>query len=185
MRLDIQDGDIVLVHQKGFSWLRLLTGMQYNHVFIIDERIFDDWQIFESIDKGTAPTLLSNYKGQCLTAFRYTGITPEQKQRVRYALAQMGKFKYDYFVPLRAIKRMGIRDTVKTLLKLWSKDYPVNVPHVQDNWIVCSEYAQEAYSRAGIPLQDDKWLLLPDSPLYCPVDEVLEQAWHTDSYGDD
>ena len=180
--MNIQSADIILVHKKGFSWLRLLTGMQYNHVFIIDEPVGSDWQICESIDKGTAQTLLSGYAGSGLACYRYKGITPDQQQDVRLALASMGTFKYDYLVPFRAFKRAGLINGFKQLFKLWCKDYPLEIPHTSDKWVVCSEYAQEAYWSAGIPILDHKFLLLPDSPLYHPVNDVLELVWQTDCF---
>jgi hypothetical protein len=176
--MDIQPADIVLVHSNGISLLRMLTGMYYNHVFIIDERIFDDWKICESIAKGTAPTLLSDYKGQELRAFRYKGITREQQDRVRYELSKMGHFKYDFYLPFRIIWKVKF-GIFKLLFKLWSKDYPLNIPHDKDSWVVCSEYAQEAYSRAGLPILDDKYLMIPDSPLYEPMKKVVDTVWQT------
>ena len=37
--VEFQPGDLVLVHSKGFSVLRLITRMYWNHLLIIDEKV--------------------------------------------------------------------------------------------------------------------------------------------------
>ncbi len=172
--IELQSGDLVLVHNQGFNLLRFLTGMFWNHLFIIDQRIWKDWGILESIGKGPAPQLLSMYEGAELAVYRYKGITHQQQMKVITNARAIGRFHYDFFVPLRVIKRVGIVGFFKLLVKLWTKQYPLEIPHDKDEYVVCTEYAQESYARSKIPIIDNKYLLLPDDVPNCPN---LELVW--------
>jgi hypothetical protein len=172
--IELQSGDIVLVHNQGFNFLRLITGMYWNHLFIIDQPVWKDWGILESINKGAAPQLLSMYEGAELVVYRYTGITPQQQKKVITAARAMGKFSYDFLIPFRILKRTGLFAFLITLVKLLNHQYPLEIPHCTDSYVVCSEYAQECYSRSGIPIIKDCYLLLPDDVQNC---DKLEPIW--------
>lgn len=168
-----ESADLVLVHNLGFNLLRLITGMYFNHLYIMDIPVWKDWGILESIDKGAAPQLLSMYKGAEIAVYRYKGITHQQQMKVLTNARAMGKFHYDYFIPFRVIKRVGLIKFFKLLIKLLNKQFPIEIPHNTDNYVVCSEYGQESYSRSGIPIMDDKYLLLPDDVTRCPQLELI------------
>jgi hypothetical protein len=172
--MNIQPADIVIVHNLGFNFLRLWTGMYWNHLFIIDQRVWKDWGILESIGKGTAPGLLSMYEGAELAVYRYRGITHQQQMKVLTKSREMGRLHYDIFIPFRILWRLGLVKFIKTFIKLLSHQYPLEIPHKADDYVVCSEYGQESYSRAGIPIIEDKYLLFPDDVARCPS---LELVW--------
>ncbi len=155
-------GDIINIHAKGFNFLRLITGLYYNHTIMIDDKIQDDYGILESIDKGTAANLLSNYQGQEVAIYRYKGITSDQQESLRKNARKMGAYHYDFLIPFRVIKRVGIRKSIKLIIQLLNKEYPLEIPHISDSHVVCSEMVQQAYEMAGIPLEENGWLLTPD-----------------------
>ena len=165
--IKFQPGDIVVVHAKGFNWLRVVTGLYWNHAMLIDEPLGEDYGLLESIDKGTAPTLLSNYKGQHIAVYRYIGITPDQQQAIRLAARKLGAYHYDFLIFFRILRRVGIRKGIRLIIQLWGKEYPLEIPKVDDKYIVCSEYCQQAYELAGIPLEDKGYLLTPDGLALC------------------
>lgn len=163
----LQPGDIINVHSNGFSLLRLLTGLYWNHTLMIDESIGDDYGILESIDKGPAAPLLSNYRGQEIAVYRYKGISLDQQERLRLIARQKAKYKYDFLIPVRTIQRVGLRKGIKLIIQLLNKEYPLEIPHIQDSYVVCSEYIQEIYAEAGIPLCDNRYFLTPDAVQLC------------------
>ncbi len=171
--IKFKPADLVLVHSQRFNFLRLITGMYWNHLFIIDQRVWKDWGILESIDKGPAPQLLSMYNGAELAVYRYRGITHQQQMKVLTNARAIGKFHYDFFIPFRVIRRVGIIKFFRLLIKLWNKQYPLEIPHNRDSYVVCTEYGQESYSRSGIPIIDDRYLLLPDDVPNCPALELI------------
>jgi hypothetical protein len=172
--MDIQTGDLVLVRNQGFNWLRWITGMYFNHLFIVDLPIWKDWGILESIGKGPAPQLLSMYEGAEIAVYRYKGITHQQQLKVVTNARAIGSFHYDFLIPFRIIKRIGITKFLWEYIKLLNHQYPLEIPHDKDTYVVCSEYGQESYSRSGIPIIDDNYLLLPDDVQNCPK---LELVW--------
>jgi len=165
--MNIQEADLILVHSQGFNMLRFLTGMYFNHLFMIDQRVWKDWGILESIGKGTAPGLLSMYEGAELAVYRYRGITHQQQMKVLTHARNMGRLHYDIFIPFRILWRLGLVKFVKTFIKLLKHQYPLEIPHNVDDYVVCSEYGQESYSRVGIPIINDKFLLFPDDVRRC------------------
>ncbi len=160
--MKFQPADIVLVHAKGFNLLRLITGLYWNHALLIEKEIDGDYGTLESIDKGVAPTLLSNYIGQEIAVYRHKGMTPEIADDVIKAARGMGTYKYDFMIFFRILKRVGLRKGIKLILQFLNKEYPLEIPHIKDEVVVCSEMVQEAYSVGGLPLIDDKYLLTPD-----------------------
>lgn len=171
---EFQPADIVLVHSKGFSLLRLITHMYWNHLALIDEKLESDYGILESIGKGVACGLLSFYTGDELAIYRYKGITPEQQQCVRHAARKEGRYRYDFFIPFRVIKKVGVIGTVKLLIWLWTKKEPPPIPHVKDSYVVCSELGQESYQACTIPLISSAYTLIPEA---VSVNDKVEMVW--------
>jgi hypothetical protein len=172
--INFQSGDVFLVHEKGLNWAQLITRSRWCHAGIIDEVSDGDFGILESItSKGVSCGLLSFYKGKELAIYRYKGITPEQQQDIRHQARKRGRLHYDIFLPLRIIKRIGLIKVIGVLWNLWFGDGKVNVPHQSDNYVVCSELVQEAYSSSGIPLCPDTQLLLPKDV----INDKMELMW--------
>ncbi len=170
--IKFQPADLVLVHSEGFSPLRLVTGMYYNHAAMIDEPILNDYGLIESIGKGPAPTLLSRYCGQEILVLRYKGITPDQQQAVRLAARGNGNATYDYLIVPRILLRVGVKQGVRLIVQLWNKEYPLHIPHIKDDHVVCSENFQEAFVTVG--LLDGTWLLVPDAFVYPDICDKFE-----------
>ncbi len=171
-------GDIVLTHSPGFNFLRVLTGLYWNHVILIDEADFvgdKDYVILESINKGVAIGYLSFYQGCEIAIYRYKGITEEQQQEIRHSAKTRGRWRYDFLVPFKVLKRVGFKKFFELLVQFWSKSYPLKIPHIKDSYVVCSELVQEAYSFAEIPLISDEYILVPDQIALLP--DKLNLVW--------
>lgn len=122
----------------------------------------NDYGIIESISKGVACGLLSFYVGDEIAVYYSEGITAEEQQCVRHAARKEGRFHYDYFLPFRLIKKVGIKRTLQLWIQLRAKKLPLPIPHVKDSYVVCSELGQESYLSCKIPMLGDAYTLIPD-----------------------
>ncbi len=173
--MKLEPGDIVLIHNRGFSWLRLITGLYWNHVLLVDEPSNGDYGIIESIAKGIALGFLSFYKNCEILVLRYRDITTTQQQQLRHAARHFGRCHYDFWLPFRVIKKVGFIGTIRLVIKLWNKQYPIPIPHDSESYLVCSELVQEVYSAVGLPLTSNNFTLTPDEIETC--EDKLVKMW--------
>ena len=177
---DLMPGDIVLVHGRGMvaRGIRLITQSHWAHALIIEEAGGDDYAILEAVPRGLAFGMLGiHYKGEDIAVFRLRQWRPrgdivaqalqglseqEQVQRTIIAKArEMGRYHYDHLVLWRTARELGWRRCLTVLMGMALGDDLPEVPHRRDRYVVCSELIQEAYAAAGVPLIDDRYLLLP------------------------
>jgi hypothetical protein len=148
--------------------------MYWNHLVLIDEVVEGDYGILESISKGVACGLLSFYIGDELAVYRHEDITPEKQQCIRHSARKRGRCRYDFFIPFRIVKRVGVIGTIKLLIWLWTKKDPPPIPHLQDSYVVCSELGQESYQSCELPIIPGDCLLVPDT---VPRIKTLKLIW--------
>lgn len=173
--IEYQPADIVLTKPRGFNLLRFLVHMNWTHLLIIDELLEGDYGILESISKGVACGLLSFYNNYYIAVYRYKGITPEQQQCIRHMARKRGRYRYDFWIPFRILKKVGFLGVFKLIWWLWTKSEPPPLPHFQDSYIVCSELAQESYQACDLRIIDPQYTLIPDAIEWSPLFELVDK----------
>ena len=167
---ELQTGDLILTHSTGFrSWLIQWVQRSYwNHALLVDEPIMDDWAIMESIAKGPAIGLLKEryskeiVRGDIAVFRYYRPLTEEEKQKVRFCARQFELHHYDKCLIFRLISKLGVIGSIRAIVRMrQGKD--VFLPHISDKYIICSEFFQEIFARAMLPVWPSEKLFLPRS----------------------
>lgn len=164
----LKPGDIVLYSGKKplDRLIQWVTRSKWNHVsLVVGKLVTGQYVVMEAAFPGVRLWTLMpiDVFDESKAVYRATDDSNLQLKVVEYAIC-MNQMPYDIFIVWKIIWRHGIRASLRILKSL-------EVPHIIDGEVVCSEFVQEVYSKAGLKLLPDDRLLLPgDIP-------KLETVW--------
>ena len=156
--MQLLPADIILEHGSSFSarLIQFITHSYWNHAALV---VIDD-VLIEANKRGRfrrfalgPPNKMAIYRIIYLN-------TIERDKIVQQALKYEGRV-YDFLLVLRLFQRLGLRKGFSTLKRAIFNSEPISVPHIKDQFVVCSELVQEVYRNAGYPLCEPDKLLFP------------------------
>jgi len=161
-RVIYQPGDIVGVVGKGIiPWLSyhaIVPQTDLFHFLLIGGHadVIDDYNILESIGKGTAFGRLSWYKDRQYIVFRVNHEDGERMGNLAVKLAsKFGRHKYDWKLYLKIFA---------WALGYWTKEIftghipprpvrPTQIPYKTDQDFICIELVFETWKQVGFPIR--------------------------------
>lgn len=179
---ELLPGDIVLERHSFIASHMIQIGLNtyWNHATVIVNSSYD---IVENTGAGVVFENLKNDMNLDIAIYRNPDLSDEERERIaQEAVSLVGK-ENDWLIVPRSVREVGWRTPVviaKALWALWTGDGDVPLPHIEDDYLVCYEVVQEAYSNAGIPLVDDGYLLLPRNVVVPGRDGKLERLFGPD-----
>jgi len=179
---ELLPGDIVIERHSMISSRLLQLGLHsyWNHITVI---VNSDYYIVENTGNGVVLENLENDTNLAIAVYRYPDLSEEERDRIAWeAMTLVGK-ENDWQIVLRSVREAGWQTPIiltKALWALWTDDGDVPLPHIVDDYLVCSEVVQEAYSQAGFPLVADEYLLLPKNVAIMGRDGELERLFGPD-----
>lgn len=164
MEIHLELADIVLYHGASFSarLIRFVCNSHWNHAAIVVRAQIWPRLVMEADVKGKLREFELEPPSK-MAIYRMESLTPAQRYKiVDEALGFKGSV-YDFLIVWRIFRRVGLMEGLRILYRMVYKGEDCPVPHFVDEFVVCSELCQEAFSKAGIPLCPDVQLLLPST----------------------
>jgi len=163
-RVIYQPGDIVgVVGGKGpLTWLSyhaIVPQTDLFHFLLIRDRIGveDDYEILESIGKGTAIGRLSWYKNRQYIIFRVNHEDVERMGNLAAKLASTyGRHRYDWKLYAK-IFAWALGYWLKEIVTLHIPPrlvYPAQIPYKTDQDFICIELVFEAWKMVGFRIRE-------------------------------
>lgn len=167
MKIRLETGDVGLTHSTSLSarLIQFLTHSYWNHAFVIVVLRQENGEDLPWIVEAGISPVMREFElaaSDEMAIYRYPGLTLEQKRLMALvALSYPGRKIYDFFLPIRIFKRVGLVKGLRILYRMAIKGKDCYIPHISDDFVVCSELVQEMFSAVGYPLIPDEYLLAP------------------------
>ena len=177
--VELKPADIILVRGGGSvaRIIRFLTGSQFNHAAMVVTKTqrWDRYLIAEAERIGVVFRVLqTKYDPDDIAIYRDSSLTDDHRWGVARAALEMDGTPYDFLMPVRLLKRFGVRYSLKVLYDMLKNPREARIPHIRSNWILCSEMVQEAYSSESLHLISDDQLLVPG---HIEILGYLDEIW--------
>ena len=158
--MNLECGDIVLYH--GTSWsargIQFLTNSYWNHAAMVTHPQGLNAPVV--IEAGPVVRYADlDIKGD-IAIYRDPTLTTQNQYDLRSAAKEMTGKPYDFMLAPRVLRKLGLWNSFSLICDLIGGRNPI-VPHIEDQFVVCSELVQEIYAIAGLPLLSGNRLLLP------------------------
>jgi len=174
--------DVVLKHHYKIASYLMRLGMHsyWNHAAIVIVAEATDCMIVENTAAGVVLNTLVADVNAHIAIYRHEGLSDEQRLKIAgEAKALVGK-NNDWHIGQRVARSLGW-ESPKVLWDLWMDKEFVPIPHVIDEYFLCSEIVQESYFRAGVEIINDEHLLLPKTiVLLSRQGKVFTRIWGQD-----